>query len=280
MTKTLAVIGAGVKAIAVAAKAAELRAMGVPAPEVMAIERTAVAANWQAAGGWTDGQHRLGTGPEKDIGFPYQSALVARRNAELDERMMRHSWQSYLVSSGQFAEWIDRGRPAPTHKRWSQYLNWVASNIGMQVRTGDVTEIGLQDTDDATRWELGTREGVVHADALMITGPGQAERSLLPGNPRVLSIAQFWHRAAQNELISADRVAVIGGGETAGTMLDELFRHRPLVESARPLLGNRGKDRGKVALHEPVALAQRTAVRLREGLCRIRPPRHPAIHVR
>ena len=54
MTKTLAVIGAGVKAIAVAAKAAELRAMGVPAPEVVAIERTAVAANWQAAGGWTD----------------------------------------------------------------------------------------------------------------------------------------------------------------------------------------------------------------------------------
>jgi mycobactin lysine-N-oxygenase len=60
----------------------------------------------------------------------------------------------------------------------------------------------------------------------MITGPGQAERSLLPGNPRVLSIAQFWHRAGQHERISAERVAVIGGGETAAAMLNELFRHR------------------------------------------------------
>jgi len=81
---TLAVIGAGAKAVAVAAKAAELRAMGVDAPDVVAVERLGVGANWQAAGGWTDGRHRLGTGPEKDVGFPYRSALVPRRNVELD----------------------------------------------------------------------------------------------------------------------------------------------------------------------------------------------------
>lgn len=223
-TPRLAVIGAGPKGIAVAAKAAELRAMGAAAPEVVVIDRAGVAANWQAVGGWTDGQHRLGTSPEKDVGFPYRSSLVPRRNAELDERMMRHSWQSYLVDIGQFAEWIDRGRPAPTHRRWSQYLNWVADNIGMSLITGEVTRIGLG--DDQTSWTLHTHEDTVDADAVMITGPGQAERSILPGNPRVLSIAQFWHRAAANELISAERVAVIGGGETAATMLDELFRHR------------------------------------------------------
>jgi mycobactin lysine-N-oxygenase len=61
---------------------------------------------------------------------------------------------------------------------------------------------------------------------LMITGPGQAEKSLLPGNPRMLSIAQFWDRAAGHDRISAERVAVIGGGETAASMLNELFRHR------------------------------------------------------
>ncbi len=226
MTQKLAIIGAGTKAVAVAAKAAELRAMGVDAPEVIAVERTAIGANWQAAGGWTDGAHRLGTGPEKDIGFPYQSALVPRRNAELDERMMRHSWQSYLVATGQFAEWVDRGRPAPPHRRWSQYLQWVAERVGMSVTLGEVTEIGSQQGDTGAGWELKTHESTVAADALMITGPGQAERSILPGNPRVLSIAQFWHRAAAQELIAADRVAVIGGGETAGTMLDELFRHR------------------------------------------------------
>ena len=83
-TPTLAVVGAGPKAIAVAAKAAELRQMGVTVPDVVAVERSTVGANWQAVGGWTDGQHRLGTSPEKDVGFPYRSSLVPRRNAELE----------------------------------------------------------------------------------------------------------------------------------------------------------------------------------------------------
>jgi mycobactin lysine-N-oxygenase len=221
-TPTLAVIGAGAKAVAVAAKAAELRAMGVATPDVVVVERSGVAANWQAGGGWTDGRHQLGTSPEKDVGFPYRSALVPRRNAELDERMTRHSWQSFLIATGQFAEWVDRGKPAPTHRRWSQYLRWVAEDVEMTVVEGDVERIAIADQ----RWALHTAETTVHADGVMITGPGQAERSVLPGNPRVMSIAQFWHRATQHERIAAERVAVIGGGETAASMLNELFRHR------------------------------------------------------
>lgn len=221
-TPTLAVIGAGAKGIAVAAKAAELREMGVAAPDVVAVERSGVAANWQAGGGWTDGRHQLGTSPEKDVGFPYRSSLVPRRNAELDDRMTRHSWQAFLIATGQFAEWVDRGKPAPTHRRWSQYLRWVAEHVGMNVVQGDVEQIAMA----GDRWALVTAETTVHADALMITGPGQAERSVLPGNPRVMSIAQFWHRAAQHDRIDAERVAVIGGGETAASMLNELFRHR------------------------------------------------------
>jgi mycobactin lysine-N-oxygenase len=229
VTPTLAIIGAGAKAVAVAAKAAELCAMGVDVPDVVAVERTGVAANWQADGGWTDGAHRLGTGPEKDVGFPYRSSLVPRRNAELDERMTRHSWQAYLIATGQFAEWVDRGRPAPTHRRWSQYLRWVAGNCGMNVVAGEVTRISLEGGSTVAgtpRWALHTCDRTLAADALMVTGPGQPERSILPGNPRVLSIAQFWHRAAGHEVIAAERIAVIGGGETAASILNELFRHR------------------------------------------------------
>ncbi len=222
MNPTLAVLGAGAKAVAVAAKASVLRDMGVDVPDVIAVERIGVGANWQASGGWTDGAHRLGTSPEKDVGFPYRSALVPRRNAELDERMTRYSWQSYLIATASFAEWIDRGRPAPTHRRWSQYLAWVADHIGLKVIHGEVERLAV--TGD--RWALCTHETTVQADALMITGPGQAEKSLLPGNPRVLSIAQFWDRAAGHDRINAERVAVIGGGETAASMLNELFRHR------------------------------------------------------
>ncbi|GJF13681.1 lysine 6-monooxygenase [Mycolicibacterium cyprinidarum] len=219
---TLAIVGAGPKAVAVAAKAAELRDMGVEVPEVVAIERSTVAANWQAIGGWTDGQHRLGTSPEKDVGFPYRSSLVPRRNAELDERMTRHGWQAYLIASAQFAEWVDRGRPAPTHCGWGRYLRWVAERVGMSVVAGEVQRIAV----DGQRWTLATAEQTVEADGLMITGPGQAERSILPHDPRVLSIAEFWKQASRHELIAAERVAVIGGGETAASILNELFRHR------------------------------------------------------
>src|ERR1700739_2127604 len=140
---TLAVLGAGAKAVAVAAKASVLREMGVEVPDVIAVERTGVGANWQASGGWTDGAHRLGTRPEKDVGFSYRAALVPARNAQLDGRMTRYSWQSYLIATASFAEWIDRGRPAPPHRRWGQYLGWVADQVGLDVLHGEVERLAV-----------------------------------------------------------------------------------------------------------------------------------------
>jgi mycobactin lysine-N-oxygenase len=222
MSTTLAIIGAGAKAVAVAAKAAVLREMGVEVPDVVAVERSDVAANWRAGGGWTDGRQRLGTSPEKDVGFPYRSTLVPGRDTDLDERMMRFSWQSYLVATDQFVGWIDRGRPAPTHDTWAGYLRWVGDVVGLKVVRGEVVQISV----DGSRWVLHTRESSLSADTVMVTGPGQPERSMLSGDPRVLSIAQFWQRAGQHDRIVAENVAVIGGGETAASMLNELFHHR------------------------------------------------------
>jgi len=219
---TLAVIGAGAKAVAVAAKAAVLREMGVEVGDVVAVERSEVAANWLAGGGWTDGRQRLGTSPEKDVGFPYRSSLVPGRNAELDEQMTRFSWQSYLVATDQFVGWIDRGRPAPTHDTWAGYLRWVADVIGLKAVGGEVVQISV----DGPRWVLHTNESSLSADMVMVTGPGQPERSMSPGDPRVLSIAEFWRRAGRHDRIVAESVAVIGGGETAASMLNELFHHR------------------------------------------------------
>ena len=222
MSTTLAIIGAGAKAVAVAAKATVLREMGVEVPDVVAVERSDVAANWRAGGGWTDGRQRLGTSPEKDVGFPYRSTLVPGRDTDLDERMMRFSWQSYLVATDQFVGWIDRGRPAPTHDTWAGYLRWVGDVVGLKVVRGEVVQISV----DGSRWVLHTRESSLSADTVMVTGPGQPERSMLSGDPRVLSIAQFWQRAGQHDRIVAENVAVIGGGETAASMLNELFHHR------------------------------------------------------
>lgn len=222
MTETLAIIGAGAKAAAVAAKAAALREMGVDTPEIVAIERSSVASNWIAGGGWTDGRQRLGTSPEKDVGFPYRSSLVPGRDSELDERMMRWSWHAFLVSHNQFVGWVDRGRPAPTHDTWSRYLRWVAEKVGLKVVRGEVIQMSV----DGSRWKLHTRDRTLSADSVMITGPGQPQRSILSGDPRMLSISQFWERTSCHDRIVAENVAVIGGGETSASMLNELFHHR------------------------------------------------------
>ena len=222
MTETLAIVGAGAKAVAVAAKAAVLREMGVEVADVVAVERAGVAANWRADGGWTDGRQRLGTSPEKDVGFPYRSTLVPGRDSEIDEQMMRFSWQSYLVARDQFVGWIDRGRPAPTHDTWAGYLRWVADVAELKVVRGEVVQLSV----DGSRWQVRTPGSSLSADTVMITGPGQPERCMLSGDPRVLSIAQFWQRAERHDRIVAESVAVIGGGETAAAILNELFHHR------------------------------------------------------
>ena len=74
-------------------------------------------------------------------GFPYRSSLVPRRNAELDERMTRHSWQSYLIATGRSPSGSTAADPRRTHRRWSQYLRWVADDVGMNVVHGEVERI-------------------------------------------------------------------------------------------------------------------------------------------
>jgi mycobactin lysine-N-oxygenase len=228
---TLLIIGAGPKALAVAAKAAVMRDLGLPAPRVVAVESHAVGANWQAGGGWTDGQHRLGTSPEKDIGFPYRSNVARGHNHEINTRMMALSWTSFLVDRGTYAEWIDRGRPSPQHSMWAKYLQWVAHKIDLDLVLGTAEKI----SSDGSGWSIdvagsdGTVQ-TIEADGLMISGPGRSDRALAR-HPRVLSIAEFWNLAGRREIPASSRAAVIGGGETAGSALDELVRHDAMTIS-------------------------------------------------
>ncbi|MGS2808618.1 SidA/IucD/PvdA family monooxygenase [Nocardia sp. MW-W600-9] len=233
--ETLLVVGAGPKALAVAAKSHVLRTLGLPAARVVVVESHAVGGNWLPSGGWTDGQHRLGTSPEKDIGFPYHSTWARGRNRDIDQAMAAFSWTSFLIEHGTYAEWVDRGRPSPQHHVWAKYLQWVAKSIDLELVLGRVERIrhGGNGIDD--QWQVavvdadGNRSELT-ADGLMITGPGRSSRALAE-HPRVLSIAEFWDLAGKRSLPAASRAAVIGGGETAGSALDELVRHEMLTIS-------------------------------------------------
>lgn len=227
----LLVVGAGPKAMAVAAKAYVLRELGLPAPRVTVVETNAVGGNWLPIGGWTDGRHRLGTSPEKDIGFPYRSTWARGHGPAVDQAMMAFGWTAFLVDRGTYAEWVDRGRPSPEHALWAKYLQWVARRSGAEVIHGRVRsiraagagwQVAIADTEGATV-EIG-------ADRLMITGPGSSKRSLAD-HPKLLGIADFWNLAGRRQLPVSSRAAVIGGGETAGSAMDELVRHDVLTVS-------------------------------------------------
>ncbi|MFC9892487.1 SidA/IucD/PvdA family monooxygenase [Nocardia sp. NPDC127579] len=243
--ETLVVVGAGPKALAVAAKAHVLRALGLSAPRVVVVEAQAVGGNWLPSGGWTDGQHRLGTSPEKDIGFPYRSTWARGHNRAINQAMTAYSWTSFLVEHGTYAEWIDRGRPSPQHHVWAKYLQWVAREIDLELVLGTVSAIAAA----ADGWLVTAvdADGVptqIDADALMMTGPGRSAKALAK-HPKVLSIAEFWDLAGKRRLPVSSRVAVIGGGETAGSALDELVRHGMLsisVISPMATLYTRGES--------------------------------------
>jgi mycobactin lysine-N-oxygenase len=69
--QTVAVVGAGPKGIALAAKARALADAGFEAPRVVLLDRHGIAESWSGRRGYTNGLLPLGTPPEKDIGFPY-----------------------------------------------------------------------------------------------------------------------------------------------------------------------------------------------------------------
>src|SRR5487761_673222 len=146
----LAVVGAGPKGIAIAAKARALAAAGLPAPRVVLIDRGEVAGNWNGRQGYTSGLLPLGTPPEKDVGYPY-AASWGEASAGVVAAMAEYSWQRHLIRQGAYADWVDRGRIRPTHRQWSVYLRDVADAAGAGIAHGVVT--GLE-VAGGGRWEL------------------------------------------------------------------------------------------------------------------------------
>ena len=165
---TLAVLGAGPKGIAIAAKARALATAGLNAPRVVLVGRGPVAGNWTGQQGYTSGLIPLGTPPEKDVGFPYASNW-GPASAAVSAAMAGYSWAQHLMRRGGYADWVDRGRLRPTHRRWSSYLREVAERAGAEVVAAEA--VGLE--ADGQRWRLALQPGgALWADAVVCTGAG------------------------------------------------------------------------------------------------------------
>src|SRR6516225_10957310 len=151
---TLAVVGAGPKGIAIAAKARALETAGLGAPRVVLIDPGAIAGNWSGRQGYTSGLLPLGTPPEKDVGFPYTDSWGSA-SAEVTAAMGEYSWQRHLIARGAYADWVDRGRLRPTHRQWSSYLREVAVRTEAEIIAAEV--VGLE--TDGERWRLTVQPG-------------------------------------------------------------------------------------------------------------------------
>jgi mycobactin lysine-N-oxygenase len=242
---TLAVLGAGPKGIAIAAKARALAEVGLDAPRVVLVDRGPVAGNWTGRQGYTSGLLPLGTPAEKDVGFPYPDSWGAA-SAAVTAAMGTYSWAQHLIRHGGYADWVDRGRLRPTHRRWSSYLREVAGRAGAEVITAEA--VGLE--AEGQRWRLTLQPGdALWADGVVCTGPGPPVT--VPGqpeqHPRVLDGRTFWLRPRMAAPKLAQSVCVIGGGETAASVVIGLLtmahkRSTVDVLTSRGVLYSRGES--------------------------------------
>jgi mycobactin lysine-N-oxygenase len=243
---TLAVVGAGPKGVAIAAKARALSTAGLDAPRVVLLDRSAVAGNWSGRQGYTSGLLPLGTPPEKDVGFPYAASWGSASSA-VTAAMGTFSWQRHLVDQGAYADWVDRGRLRPTHRQWSAYLREVAERAEADILPGEVTGLEVGEREE---WTLTVEPGMaLSADGVVLTGSGPPIQvaGQPQDHPRVLDGRSYWlHDHALHKKI-AQSVCVIGSGETAASVVINLLKKshkRSTIDvlTSRGVLYSRGES--------------------------------------
>jgi mycobactin lysine-N-oxygenase len=242
---TLAVIGAGPKGIAIAAKARALAAVGLEVPKVVLVDRGPVAGNWSGRQGYTNGLLPLGTPPEKDVGFPYPDGWGAA-SASVTSAMAEFSWQRHLMAHGRYADWVDRGRMRPTHREWSAYLREVAERAEAEIVNAELVGLDLE----GDRWRLALEGSEpISADGVVFTGSGPpiTVAGQPREHPRVLDGRSYWLQGRALRKQIAESVCVIGSGETAASIVIGLLKKshkRSTVDvlTSRGVLYSRGES--------------------------------------
>jgi len=228
------VIGGGPKAAALCAKALILN-IPVKKIQLRVFEKAEWGAAWTGHHGYTDGNQRLCTPPERDVGFPYGEGLL---NAEGAEKLFAaFSWGAFLVDQGSnpetFSNWVDRGRKPPPHSVYAKYLGWVIERSGAVTTIGEVVAVapgadGLWEV----RYRQGTRERTASGfHGVVFTGAGPAKRGFeRAADPRIIDGVDFW-KEPEAFLAQADHseepVVIAGSGGTSAAIAAWIAQHRP-----------------------------------------------------
>jgi mycobactin lysine-N-oxygenase len=239
----VAVVGGGPKAAAIAAKAWVLREQNIADIRVTIFEPEHIGAYWSGKSGYTDGQQRLCTIAERDVGYPYNSMF----GRDVDVAMSsKFSWGRFLHTrpSGYetgYSTWVDAGRKPPLHKHFAAYLQWIVAESSSQVQLVKqrVTRLAVDGKD----WQVDTMDqkgiGSTHSarfDATVVTGPGPAKHvpvnsatGMSTASGRIFNGRDFWQRlsevrtclkqAARDCKYSENAIVIVGAGGTAAAIL-------------------------------------------------------------
>jgi mycobactin lysine-N-oxygenase len=243
----LVVIGAGPKAAALAAKARVLKKLGGRIQILVLEQQSELAGNWTGSCGFTTGLVSLCTPPEKDVGFPYNSAY----GSDVDKLMLgNYSWHAYLILADRswYSNWVDTDRTPPSHQKWAGYIR-NALNAPLIGPTPSPSELAEEDivtvNRDTTVLAVEPENGkvkitfsskghtrTVMADGVVFTGPGnpnQIKDSPIDAENLIFDSRSYWKSISQFQKMEGGRVAVIGGGESAASVALSLL---PLTGSS------------------------------------------------
>ncbi len=233
--KTFVIIGAGPKGLAVALKAKILSEFGFPMDKIILVEKHQVAAHWTGQFGYTNGEMKLGTSPEKDLVFPLETDVGDPvLNQKIRSRSQDFTWTSFLVQTSRFSNWIDRGRPAPCHGLWAEYLGWVAKQLAPEIGMlrAEVERIDL--ASEKNQWKMTLKipnqqaRSEIFADRLMLTGPGKTRfGQQVQQGPGVLDLKTFWSSLKAGKFSTQGKLGIVGAGENAASVLLALSKIAP-----------------------------------------------------
>jgi mycobactin lysine-N-oxygenase len=230
----LAIIGAGPKGAAIAAKAAALGAVRhrPPPPDIHLYDPDPVGAAGRGLIGYTDGVQPLCTLAERDLGFPYDTATYG---ADVAQAMVSDfSWQSFAINSAGpslYRNWVVNGRHPPRHTDFADYLEYAVYKALSSGAAGLYRKkVSAVDFDEATgKWRVDSTSSTGRTtsdkyDGVVITGSGRPQRALPRANSRVFNGLTFWQPGSSRRmqrLLRADpdpSVLIIGAGGTAAAI--------------------------------------------------------------
>lgn len=226
MPKTIAIIGAGAKAAAIVARASVIRELPggeSAAPRIVVFEKDGVGAAWSGSYDYTNGELRLCTPGEKDVGFPYlETALPGEDRAIASLLHARFSWSSFLAATGRMANWVDRGRQHPSHKVWAHYLSWVFDQAGLEPTIAEVERIFPRSNKWIVSYKVDDTVFEEKVDGVVLTGSGtpaqiSLDADIPPG--RVLDAKTFWPQRKVLAGLESGTIAVAGSGGAAGAII-------------------------------------------------------------